>query len=121
MAAMNLRSTIESLATEFAAGVLAALRSASLEDVLAQSQSQPIQTAKRLSTRASKGKSGDPNATINAIVATLRSANEGLRAEQIRGQLGIDKATVTKALTQALVSKVVTKQGEKRATRYFAA
>jgi hypothetical protein len=46
---------------------------------------------------------------------------KGLRAEQIRAELGIDKREWMRPLEAALGSKKLTKKGEKRATTYFSA
>lgn len=126
---MTLKTTIESLAQEFAVGVLAAIRTASLQDILAETgaknghvsfsgTSKATGKGARVALPTGKGKSsGD---TVSAITSLLSSNPTGLRAEQIRTHLKIDKPTVTKALTQALASGSVKKQGQKRATTYFA-
>jgi hypothetical protein len=117
----TLQNTIGNLATQFANGVLAAIRTASLEDILAESNGAP---SKRGPGRPAKGASASTTASsgdaIGAITALLATKPEGLRAEQIRAALKLDKPTVTKALTKALASKAVKKQGQKRATTYFA-
>lgn len=136
---MTLKNTIESLAQDFAVGVLAAIRSASLQDILAETGAKNGQlsfnvgSAKgakgassgkgngkgaRVTAPVGKGKSGGD--TISAITSLLSSTPAGLRAEQIRTHLKLDKPTVTKALTQALATGSVKKQGQKRATTYFA-
>jgi len=67
--------------------------------------------------RRAGGRKGaaDSVATLSAITDLLTKNAEGLRAEQIRNTLGVDKPTVTKALTAGLEAK----KGEKRATEYF--
>jgi hypothetical protein len=128
----DLRSSIHSLAETFAAGVLQAIRSASLEDILAESPAAkrgpgrppskrgpgrpPAPSSKRLARRSAK----DIAAVTDSIVALVKKHTNGLRAEQIRAELGIDKKEWMRPLEAALASKKLTKKGEKRATTYFA-
>ena len=132
---MTLKLTIESLAADFARGVLTALRTASLQDILAQSNgSTSTKSAATNAAVAGKRRPGRPakNAvkgstgaaasgdSLASVVSLLSSKPEGLRAEDIRKTLGIDKPTVTKILKKALATKALKKQGQKRATTYFA-
>ena len=125
---MTLKTTIESLAQDFAVGVLAAIRSASLQDILAETSSRDgrngaVKGARAAATAAPAGKAksnGGGGDTLSAVTSLLSSTPSGLRAEQIRQQLKLDKPTVTKTLTKALAAGVVKKQGQKRATTYFA-
>jgi hypothetical protein len=129
----DLRNSIQSLAETFAAGVLQAIRSASLEDILAEGaapkrgrgrppgkrgpgRSPAASTSKRLARRSAN----DIAAVTDSIVALVKKHAEGLRAEQIRSQLGIAKKEWIRPLEAALASKKLTKKGEKRATTYFA-
>lgn len=134
---MTLKLTIESLAADFARGVLTALRTASLQDILAQSNASastkatsakalgaalgqkrgPGRPAKNAGKASAVAASGD---SLASVVSLLSSKPEGLRAEDIRKTLGIDKPTVTKILKKALATKALKKQGQKRATTYFA-
>jgi hypothetical protein len=52
-------------------------------------------------------------------VTLVKKHDKGLRAEQIRSQLGIAKKEWARPLEAALASKKLTKKGEKRATTYF--
>ena len=54
------------------------------------------------------------------IVSLVKTKRGGLRAEQIRAELGIAKNEWMRPLEQALSSKKLTKKGKKRATTYFA-
>jgi hypothetical protein len=130
----DLRTSIQSLAETFAAGVLQAIRSASLADILAESPAPrrgpgrppskgapgrpPAASAsKRLARRSEK----DLAAVADSIVALVKKHDKGLRAEQIRAELGIAKKEWARPLEAALASKKLTKKGEKRATTYFPA
>jgi hypothetical protein len=129
----NLNSSIQSLAETFAAGVLQAIRSASLEEILSEGsvakrgpgrppsnrgpgRPAPASTSKRLARRSAK----DIAAVTDSIVALVKKHASGLRSEQIRAQLGIAKKEWMRPLEAALASKKLTKKGEKRATTYFA-
>jgi hypothetical protein len=114
----DLRSSIQSLAQTFAAGVLDAIRSSSLEDILGETSGRPPGSAsKRLARRSAN----DIAAVTESIVALVKKHPKGLRAEQIRAQLGIAKKEWMRPLGLALDSKKLTKKGQKRATVYSAA
>jgi hypothetical protein len=53
-------------------------------------------------------------------VTLVKKHPKGLRAEQIRKELGIEKREWMRPLEAALSSKSLTKKGEKRSTTYFA-
>jgi hypothetical protein len=137
----DLRSSIQSLAKQFAAGVLEAIHSSSLEDILGKTPGAkrgpgrppgkrgpgrpagkrapgrpPGSASKRLARRSAK----DIAAVTSDIVALVKKHPKGLRAEQIRAELGIAKREWMRPLGLALKSKKLTKKGEKRSTTYFA-
>jgi hypothetical protein len=133
----DLRSSIQSLAETFAAGVLHAIRSASLEDILAEGPAAKrgpgrppgkrgpgrpaaVASAAATSTRLARRSADDIAAVTDSIVALVKKHGSGLRAEQIRAELKIDKKEWMRPLEAALASKKLTKKGEKRATTYFA-
>jgi hypothetical protein len=128
----DLRSSIQSLAQAFAAGVLDAIRSSSLEDILAETTGEtkrgpgrprgnggggrpPSTSWKRLARRSA----GDLAAVTESIVALVKKHPKGLRAEQIRAELGIEKREWVRPLALALDSKKLKKKGAKRSTTYF--
>ncbi len=57
---------------------------------------------------------------VGRIVSLLHSNKKGLRAEDIRAKLGIDRRELPRPLAEALKKKLVSKKGKKRATTYFA-
>ena len=57
---------------------------------------------------------------VDSIVDLLTRKGGGLRAEQIRAELGCDPKELPRPLADALASGRVTKTGQKRATTYFA-
>ena len=143
-------SSIEALASEFARAVLAAIRSASLEEILEESRGSaaPRGRARRAATAApeeqekapkaargarkagrkaaKKGRLprrslGDIQKVLESIVGLLQKNPEGLRAEQIRSELGLLAKEMPRPLAEGLAAKRLRKKGEKRATTYFAA
>ena len=147
----TLRNSISDLASKFAAGVLSAIRGASLEDILAQSNrsgggaAAPVRRGpgrpkgsgaaavvasaggedaapKR---RGRKGRLGRRSATdigalVERIVALLTANPKGLRAEEIRSKLGLESKELPRPIADALAARKISKQGQKRATTYFA-
>jgi hypothetical protein len=130
----NLRSTIQTMATEFAAGILNAIRSTPLEDILRETgggSTRSISGASRggrSHSGHSAGKGGrlarrsaeDISAMVDRIVALLARKPKGLRAEQIRDELSLEAKELPRPIAEALRSRKVTKSGQKRATTYFA-
>ena len=141
---MNLRSTIESLATQFAASVLDALRSASIDELAdvagrggppsrrgrprgadsdsgssAAASSSPTRRRGR-GGRLGRRSPGDITRMIESIVDLLAKNSSGMRAEQIRESLGVEAKELPRPLAEAMSSGRVTKTGQKRATTYFA-
>ena len=141
----TLRNTIAQLASTFASGVLSAIRSASLEEILAESGggsgvrrgpgrprlSAALDVSSVGTGRASRGpgrkkgrlgrrSANDIAAVVQSIVALLERKPKGLRAEQIRSELGLDAKELPRPIADALSSRKISKQGQKRATTYFA-
>jgi hypothetical protein len=130
----NLRSTIEGLSNEFAASILAALRTASLDELSALAQGggrrgRPRAEGGALAGSAKRrGKGGrlprrsadDIAQMVDAIVDLLGKSPDGLRAEQIRDALGCEAKELPRPLAEAVSGGRVTKAGQKRATTYFA-
>jgi hypothetical protein len=136
----SLRAAIESLANQFAVGVLAAVRGASLEDILdaggptrrgpgrpPKSASLTAATAAPAPARRARGgkrlrrSANDITSTAEQIVAHVGKHPKGIRGEQVRKDLGIAKNHWMKPLGMALGSKKIRKTGEKRATLYYPA
>jgi hypothetical protein len=136
----TLKASIQSLANEFASGVLAAIRGASLEEILegsgparrgpgrprASVSSAGPARAPAPARRARGGKRIRRSAKAIAgvteqIVALVAKHPKGIRGEQVRKDLGIAKNHWMKPLGLALGSKKIRKTGEKRATLYFPA
>jgi hypothetical protein len=141
---MSLKNRISVLAEEFSAGVLAAIRSASLDEILAGGSVAPAkrgpgrppksnggatESAKAAPTKpAPKTKGGrlarrSPEQiaeVIESIVGALKKSKDGMRSEQIQKVLKLDKKEIFGPLNEALEGKKITKKGQRRATTYFA-
>ena len=133
----NLKSTIDTLAQTFAAGILQAIRSAPLDEILGEGAGRggrkPGRPAKATTAAESTGggkrarggrlarrTADDIQAVVESIVSLVKKSKGGLRAEQIRAQLNLDKREIGRPIAEALAKKKLTKKGEKRATTYFA-
>lgn len=141
----NLRTSLDTLAASFASSVLAAIRGASLQELLAESggtrrgPGRPKGNGLRalggggmpdpLHVNPKKGKGGrlarrspaDIARALEAIVVLLRKNKEGLRSEQIRKTLRLDVREVPRVLKEGLAKKKLKSRGQKRATTYTAA
>ena len=135
----TLHQTINSLASEFAHSLLRALRNASLDEIIAETDAghagggrrrgRPAAAAAVVATGGRRGggrrlrrrSATDIGAVVTRIVALLKGNKKGLRAEEIRAKLSLDRREIPRPLAEALKKKLVTKKGKKRATTYFAA
>jgi hypothetical protein len=145
----NLKVTLEALAAEFASSIIVAIKSASLEEIMAYVGGVPtargarngssVNVAGTVAAATTAGQRGEHGKTRNVlarrrlarrspealakataqIVALLSKHPKGLRAEEIRKKLGISKQEIPRPLQDALAAKVIIKKGEKRATTYF--
>lgn len=139
----TLRGTIEGLASQFASSVIEALRGASIDELLdvAQGGGAPAAPVRRgrparevsaeapvAAPRVRRGRGGrlgrrsanDIAAMINSIVSLLQQNPGGLRAEQIREALGVEAKELPRPLGEATDQGLISKEGQKRATTYFA-
>src|SRR5580704_9877717 len=99
MAGMSLRSNLDSLASAFANAVLGAIRGASLEELLAESQGTPRRGPGRTrSGKAAPATAGAPRSraggrlarrspadiakALDQVIALVKAKKVGLRAEQ---------------------------------------
>ena len=134
---MSLHQQINALAAEFAHSLLRAVRGASLEEILRETHAghsahagtthaapraaraaaaAPRRAKGRLRRRSDK----DIQHVVERIVSLLHANKKGLRAEDIRAKLGIQRRELPRPLHEALSKKLVSKKGKKRATTYFA-
>ncbi len=119
----SLRSTLDDLATRFCDDVLAAIRRASLDEIVegrggAARRSSPRPGAPRPGRRSPE----DVDQTLGLVVAMLKATpDEGMRSEEIQDFLKLDKRLVPRVLKRGLDERVLRTRGQKRATTYFAA
>jgi hypothetical protein len=134
----NLRSRLSDLASSFADSVVEAIRSSSLEELLSESGARPkAQAAERMPKTAAKAvalakaprstsgrlprrSADDIAAELAKIVALVQKHKDGLRAEQIRAELGLQAKELPRVLKEGLASRALRSRGQKRATTYFA-
>lgn len=122
----NLKSAIAGLAEEFAAGVLAAIRAASLEEILDHSSGGRGRSAPsglrggRGNGRRVRRTAADIASAVDAIETLLMKHPTGMRAEQIRKELGLEAKELPRPLAEGVSQKRFSKEGQKRATTYFA-
>jgi hypothetical protein len=139
----TLRSSLNDLASNFAEAVLAAVRGASLQELLAESGGAPARrspgrprgssttksapTAARASAPARKPagrlqrRTPEEIARSLALVVALVRKSTGMRSEEIQKALKLDKREVPRILYEGLKGKKLKKKGQKRATVYSAA
>jgi len=138
----SLRGKLDELASSFANDVLHAIRSASIEDLLAETTGGGHRVASRGAAR--KVSSPRPRApphrppagvaagvvslgarrvtiagVVDRIVGLLEASPKGLRAEQIRQKLGFQSKELPRPLKEAVDAGRLGKSGQKRATTYF--
>ena len=143
----TLRSTLDSLAHAFASSVLAAIRGASIQDLLAETggaprrgpgrprgsngqatggrQYSPVSLAgpspKTKGGRLARRSPADIAKALDAVVAHVKRSKAGLRSEEIRRALKLDVREVPRILKAGLAMKKLKSKGQKRATTYSAA
>lgn len=117
----KLQSTIESLASDFATNVLAALRTASLADIegiTSGGRGGVRKPAAKVGGRLQRRSAGDLASMVEQIAVVLAKETAGLRAEQIRSALGVEAKELPRPLKEGLASGRFAKSGQKRATVY---
>jgi ribosomal protein L12E/L44/L45/RPP1/RPP2 len=139
----SLRSQLADLAESFTNAVVDAIRGASLDELLAESGAKPRRgAASRAEAPAAHGRSAataaakptrtsssgrlrrrsaeDIAGILDSVVGLVKKHGEGLRAEQIRSELGMQAKELPRVLKEGLSSRKLKSKGQKRATTYFA-
>jgi hypothetical protein len=129
----TIHGSLSTLASKFADDVLAAIRTASLSDLLEShgtaSHARPARSngsAKPSPAKALKAENGrlarrgpeEIGKVVTSIVSLLAKNPAGMRAEQIRGALNLQSKEMPRPLAEALKQKLITSKGQKRATTY---
>lgn len=102
-------------------GIIEALRSVSLDDIVefrSGRGGQKKSTASTPSGRLRRRSAEDLERDVRAVVALLKG-KDPMGAEQIREALDVDKRALPKTLAEGLNSGALQKTGEKRSTKYF--
>ncbi len=138
---MPLRSQLDTLASSFANQIMAALKGASLQELVGSDgggrgsrgrsgrvaigggrpdplSNPPIKKGKngRLRRRSEE----EIQASLTKIVLLVKTHKEGMRAEEIRTKLGLLSKEMPRILKLGISEKKLTSKGNKRATTYFA-
>jgi hypothetical protein len=133
----SLHSTLGDLAASFADSILEAIRGTPLEELIqpsgqarrkgrparastvttpALAEKKPPRSSGRLTRRSAE----DIAAALGQVVALVKKNKAGLRAEQIRGELGLQPKEMPRILKEGIHAKALKTKGQKRATTYFA-
>jgi hypothetical protein len=128
----SLRSRLNGLTSSFASSVLDIIRGVSLDQLLAESPARSAKSAPAAPVRAVTSGSAprrrgrlprrsarDIERVVERIVGLLKRHPGGLRAEQIRDELGLEAKELPRPLKEALDTGSLQKSGQKRATTYF--
>jgi hypothetical protein len=129
----SLRTAIGDLSSTFVAGVLDSIRGARLDDLLAEAgvgvrrgrgrpnvapdgstASAPVARSGRLKRRSPE----EIATALDEVIALVKKHKSGLRAEQIRAQLKMDRKEMPRVLQEGLSTKKLKSTGRKRATTY---
>jgi hypothetical protein len=129
----SLRSALSTLAETFADSVLEALRTSNIEELIGSAGVLP----KRGGTTAGNPKASaarkpakpgrlprrsteDIAAVLGQVVALVKKNKDGLRAEEIRANLGLEAKELPRVLKEGIATRKLRTKGQKRATTYFA-
>lgn len=128
----SLRGRLNALASSFASSVLEVIRGVSLDQLLSESSGRarrsapgasvrpaPARGAPRRRDRLPRRSARDIERVVERIVGLLKRHPGGLRAEEIRDQLGLEAKELPRPLKEGLDAGSLQKSGQKRATTYF--
>ena len=144
---MSLHSQLNQLASSFTHAIIEAIREVSLEELVAETgglkgmarpQARPQSAtssarrgraprraagpSRRQSSRRLKRRSPDDiERALGDVVSLVENRPRGLRAEQIRSELGMQAKEMPRVLGEGLATRRLRKRGHKRATTYYAA
>jgi hypothetical protein len=128
----NLQSRLQEIAQNFANSVLDALKGAPLQELLGdiravgdgrsalRANGSPTPRSKRSSGRLPRRSAEDIARLLEQVVSVVKKHGDGLRAEQIRDELGLQPREMPRVLKEGLSTKKLKTKGQKRATTYFA-
>ncbi len=131
-----LRTELEALASTFTTAIVDAIRSSSLAEILdvnvphakhlpsprtdaATTNAVDVASTRRGPGRPVGSTKQDTRATVELVVKYLRS-HPASTGEEARGSLGLVKHTWNARVSRAIKEGKVRKEGDRRATRYWA-
>ncbi len=142
---MSLHTQLNQLASSFTQAVIQAIREVSLDELVAETgglkgmprgratQASPTSRggraprretgpSRRPSRRRLKRRSrAEIQRVLGDIVSLVENRPRGMRAEQIRSELGMEAKEMPRILSEGLATRKLRKRGQKRATTYYAA
>ena len=130
----NLHSAIHDLAQSFTSAVLDAIRAASLDDLhvngawvgrprtaRGSARAAPLHTpARKQAGRLPRRSHEEIAKTLDQVVGLVKASKTGLRSEEIRAALELDKREMPRVLGHGLQKKRLKSKGQKRGTVYSA-
>lgn len=120
----SIHATLHELATRFANELAAALIGASLDDLRSESSRsapRPVGRPRSRQTSPARTPRGDRSEILGRVLDLLRAHPKGMRAEDIRRRLRLEKPLFVRAANDGLATGEIHKEGRLRATTYFAA
>ena len=129
----SLRSSLNDLASTFASSILDAIRGASLEELVGKTDgvarrgpgrppktkaAPTAPTAPTTSGRLARRSPEDIAKALDQVLALVKKNKNGLRAEEIRANLGMASKEMPRVLKEGLAKKKLKAKGQKRATTY---
>src|SRR5262249_10953797 len=111
-----LRETLRGLADRFVEDVLAALSKTLDTEIFERAESAPSP----VSVRPTRRRRVDLTSVTELIAGALAKEAGGLRAEDLRRAVGLDKARFVRGVRRLIAERRVRKTGLRRDTRYFA-
>src|SRR5579862_5284755 len=133
----TLRTSLNELASTFVDSVLTAIRTASVDELMSPTApsagprrisrpgpSIPAAGAKPRTTtsgRLPRRSADEIAAALDRVVSLVKKKKEGLRAEAIRAELGLQAKELPRILKEGVAAKKLKSKGQKRATTYFVA
>jgi hypothetical protein len=140
---MSLQSQLNQIASSFTRAVIEAIREISLEELVAETGGlkgmprvltttaqrgrgraprRATTPSRRQSSRRLKRRSQrDIEKALGDIVSLVGNRPRGMRAEQIRVELGMQAKEMPRILGEGIATRRLRKRGQKRATTYYAA
>jgi len=122
--ASAVQGAVREQASEFAEGLLEALRSASLSDIVGGAGPAELPPARRAAGPARRQRrrtAGEIDQLAKEIVDLCKKHPEGVKAEEMRAVLKVEAGQLQRPVFLLLKRGTIRKTGQKRSTLYFSA